>query len=633
MPEDNTSKNFAEAQASDSIEENGGENLLDSGLRYIKRGWSIFPCNGKKIPLTPHGFKDATTDEAQIRAWAKSHPGALWGFAVPKDTVIVDLDMKHGKNGKLEFEKLQGCKPEEFAAPRVITGTGGVHLYTDPTGRDFKNTADLIALGVDTKTDGGYVILPSGDGFYRWATDPDTPKPPTPQWAEKALRQHEESKTNGGGTSSHYEWPPGFGQEKLNYFCKLVREATDGHYDETRKKVFKFGKWAGGGAIDINVALEALEKAARECKAPPDYPKNVRRAFLNGVKQPEEPPSEGVSLTDFCAYMPQHSYIYIPSREFWPASSVNARIDPVPVFDDKGNPVLDKKEEQVKIKASTWLDQERPVEQMTWAPGEELFIRDKLISEGGWIERNDVTCFNLYQGPTIEPGDATKAGPWLDHMHKLWNEDAEHIIKWCAQRTQHPETKINHALVIGSEKHGIGKDAALEPVKRAIGPWNFGEVNPQQLLGRFNGFLKSVILRVNEARDLGEINRFNFYDHTKAFTASPPDALRIDEKNLREHSILNCVGIILTTNYKTTGIYLPPGDRRHYVAWSNLGPEDFVEGYWPRLWNWYDEGGDRHVASYLREYDLSGFDPKEPPPKTNAFWDIVNANRSPVDVQ
>jgi hypothetical protein len=33
---------------------------------------------------------------------------------------------------------------------------------------------------------------------------------------------------------------------------------------------------------------------------------------------------------------------------------------------------------------------------------------------------------------------------------------------------------------------------------RARSAWNFCEVGPQQLLGRFNGFLKSVILRINE---------------------------------------------------------------------------------------------------------------------------------------
>ena len=35
------------------------------------------------------------------------------------------------------------------------------------------------------------------------------------------------------------------------------------------------------------------------------------------------------------------------------------------------------------------------------------------------------------------------------------------------------------------------------------------------LLGRFNGFVKSVILRVSEARDLGDVNRYAFYDHMK----------------------------------------------------------------------------------------------------------------------
>ena len=31
--------------------------------------------------------------------------------------------------------------------------------------------------------------------------------------------------------------------------------------------------------------------------------------------------------------------------------------------------------------------------------------------------------------------------------------------------------------------------------------------------------------------------------------------------------------------------------------------------------------------------DLSAFDPKAPPPKTNAFWDIVGANRSHEDAE
>src|SRR5215813_5765367 len=110
---------------------------------------------------------------------------------------------------------------------------------------------------------------------------------------------------------------------------------------------------------------------------------------------------------------------------------------------------------------------------------------------------------------------------------------------------------------------GIGKDTILEPVKRAVGPWNFCEVSPAHLLGRFNGYIKSVILRVSEARDLGDIDRYAFYDHMKVYTAAPPDVLRCDEKNLREYSVMNVCGVIITTNHKADGIYLPADDRRH----------------------------------------------------------------------
>lgn len=94
---------------------------------------------------------------------------------------------------------------------------------------------------------------------------------------------------------------------------------------------------------------------------------------------------------------------------------------------------------------------------------------------------------------------------------------------------QRPDEKLNHALVLGGEQ-GIGKDTLLEPVKRAVGPWNFADVSPQEVLGTFTEFRRSVILRISEARDLGEFDRFGFYDHTKTLIAAPPDVLRVNPK-------------------------------------------------------------------------------------------------------
>jgi hypothetical protein len=350
-----------------------------------------------------------------------------------------------------------------------------------------------------------------------------------------------------------------------------------------------------------------VEAAKRACEAAGIY-----------VEVKLSPETEGVQLADFHAYMPMHSYIFAPSGELWPSSSINARL-PVVVGEDGS-----------KQRPAEWLDQHNAVEQMTWAPGEPQILEDRLISNGGWIERPGCRCFNLYRPPTVRPGDAAKAGPWLDHLRRVYPDDHEHLVRWFAHRVQRPQDKPNHAIVLGGGM-GIGKDTILEPVKVAVGPWNFQDVSPAHLLGRFNGFVKSVVLRVSEARDLGDVDRYAFYDHMKVYTAAPPDILRCDEKNVREYAVPNVCGVIVTTNHKTDGLYLPPDDRRHYVAWSDLTRDQFPADYWNVLYRWYADGGHGHVAAYLTTLDLSDFDAKAPPPKTPAFYDIVDANRAPED--
>jgi hypothetical protein len=333
----------------------------------------------------------------------------------------------------------------------------------------------------------------------------------------------------------------------------------------------------------------------------------------------------GVNLEDFYAYMPLHNYIFAPSRDSWPAESVNARIPPVEVgTDDEGN--------KITIKASTWIDRNQPVEMTTWAPGMPLVIANRLIAEGGWIEREGVSCFNLYRPPLIVLEDASAAGPWIELVHKVYPGDADHLIKWFAQRRQHPEIKINHGLLLGGAPR-IGKDTIIEPVKRAIGPWNFREVAAKNILADFNPWLRSVILRISEVKDMGDMTRFEFYEATKTLMAAPPDVLQCNEKNIRQHWVLNCTGPILTSNHLTDGLYLPPDDARLYVAWSSLTEDDFNPDYFKKIWAWLDGGGDCHVAAYLATLDISGFDPKATPPKTPAFWSIVNANRTSEETE
>src|SRR5690606_11868268 len=75
--------------------------FLSVALRYAERGWHVFPLGANsKLPAIKggHGVKDATTDECQIREWAKSVPHANVGLACgkPSGLFVVDIDPRNG---------------------------------------------------------------------------------------------------------------------------------------------------------------------------------------------------------------------------------------------------------------------------------------------------------------------------------------------------------------------------------------------------------------------------------------------------------------------------------------------------------------------------------------------------------
>ena len=79
---------------------------LEAALEYARRNWPVFPITprAKKLPLTRHGFKDASTDEHVIRAWWARWPDANVGIATGhRSFVVVDLDIKEDRNGMEMF--------------------------------------------------------------------------------------------------------------------------------------------------------------------------------------------------------------------------------------------------------------------------------------------------------------------------------------------------------------------------------------------------------------------------------------------------------------------------------------------------------------------------------------------------
>jgi hypothetical protein len=620
----------------------------DDVTRYRQRvrvaGYLPVPVAGK-APVSQGWQKLTDTNAEQIADWGKHWPDATNTGVLTLRTPALDVDVLDQEAAEA-VESLVCERFDDHGSVLVRIGKAPKRLIAFKCVTPFKKIViSLIAPNGDTAQK--LEFLCDGQQFVANGIHPDTGTPY--RWfggdldsvrhddlpeideararelieaaADLLCREHNyrrvEKKTKPRANGKDH----GSGAEDWGPLVEKIRNGVELH-DAIRDLAAKLIASGMSGAASVNFLRSTMngytgERDARWRDRYDDVPRAV--ATAEGKVERLQKRDDTVSLKDFYSYLPTKKYIFAPTGELWSASGVNARLPPVLIGDKFAAP-------------STIIDQGQRVEQMTWFPGKPMVIEDWLISGGQWINRVGTTVFNLYQSPPVKPGNADNATRWTEHIERIYPDEAAHIVKWLAHRVQRPDQKINHTLVLGGSQ-GIGKDTLLEPVARAVGAQNFTEVSPVQLLGRFNGFLQSVILRVSEARDLGEVNRYAFYEHTKAFTAAPPDTLRCDRKHLAEYPIANVCGVVITTNNKFNGLYLPADDRRHFVAWSALTKDDFKPDYFPGLWSWYENGGFEDVAAYLRALDLSGFDAKAPPRKTDCFWDIVSASNAPEDAE
>ncbi len=133
---------------------------LRQALACARRGWPVFPClPGQKIPATRHGYRDATTDEQQIKDWFGR--GFGWNLAIATGAPgpdVLDID-QHGPagNGYAAFSKLRRAGLVHGAAAYVRTPAGGMHAYF--TGTDQHN-GRLPSHHLDFRSHGGYIVAP-----------------------------------------------------------------------------------------------------------------------------------------------------------------------------------------------------------------------------------------------------------------------------------------------------------------------------------------------------------------------------------------------------------------------------------------------------------------------------------------
>ena len=285
------------------------------------------------------------------------------------------------------------------------------------------------------------------------------------------------------------------------------------------------------------------------------------------------------------------------------------------------------------------VETDQLVEGSTWWPGKPKIIKDWFIDKDGFYPAIGRRSFNQFR-PVPEPppsADATKAGPWIEHVKRLWPDEKEHnfLFDYCAHMVQRPEEKCNAAIVL-SGTQGIGKDAALDAIKAAVGEWNMKGIDPDALFSAYQPWLQTLMLVVNEVRtSRDEYHASTMYNILKPLIAAPPNTLPLNDKYQKLRYVVNVLRVFLTTN-DWMDMYIPPEDRRMFVMHSSLPSRwhllDEIDGkpnpmrdpeYFVRYFDWLDNrGGKAHVAKWLRERDISRFNPKAQIERT-AGWEAV----------
>lgn len=156
--------------------------LRDAALRYAELGYRVFPCApGDSRPLTDHGFLDATTEVEQIERWWEQHPTANVAIAAA-GLLVVDLDPVEGNAANSWLKDDPDKQLDLAAAPTALTPRGGRHhVFRKPAGKGWRCTASRLAPKVDTRTDGGYIVVPPSrrpDGAYSWVPGLELDGPP-----------------------------------------------------------------------------------------------------------------------------------------------------------------------------------------------------------------------------------------------------------------------------------------------------------------------------------------------------------------------------------------------------------------------------------------------------------------------
>ena len=255
---------------------------------------------------------------------------------------------------------------------------------------------------------------------------------------------------------------------------------------------------------------------------------------------------------------------------------------------------------------------------VTYAAGEDVLVaRDGLVYGNRWVNMRP----DMSGSDKIKDRDIAR---WVEHCRLLVPEadELEHVFNVMAHKVQHPNVKINHAVLHGGDE-GCGKDSMWAPFLWAIGgehQHNRSIIENKGLDSQWGYNLEAEVVILNELKEPEAKERRALANRLKPMIAAPPETLTVNRKGLHPYEMLNRLQVIAFTN-DPLPITIPSQDRRWFCVWSRaprMDPDEAMD-----LWRWYKSGGFEKIAAWLWQRDVAAFNPAAAPPITEWKLNMV----------